>query len=126
LDPKGYYTILGLSSNATGAEINKAYRLLALKYHPDRNKSAFSHSTMVRLNAAYEVLSVPDRKYLYDIGELVDDVYNRPHSTKYKTSSDPDTGDSPWKWHTFLVIALFLTWVTYLAISIYQAQFGTH
>ena len=75
MDPNGYYTILGLSSNATTEEIHNAYRILALKYHHDRNKSAFSHDTMIRLNAAYEVLSVPDRKYLYDIGESADGTY---------------------------------------------------
>jgi curved DNA-binding protein CbpA len=88
LDPKGYYSILGLSSNATIEEIHRAYRLLALKYHPDRNKSAFSHSTMIRLNAAYEVLSVPDRKYIYDIGEPIDGTFDNLDSTKYENSSE--------------------------------------
>ena len=51
-----YYKILGVDNNATSAEIKKAYRVLSLKYHPDRNSSAEAKERFQEINEAYETL----------------------------------------------------------------------
>ena len=60
---KDYYKILGLSENAYKDDIEKAYRQLALKYHPDRNQDDPSAAEkFTEVTAAYEVLSDPDKR----------------------------------------------------------------
>ncbi len=61
-----YYEILGVSKNASTSEIKAAYRKQALKWHPDRNKSQEAHERFKEINKAYEVLSDPKKKEMYD------------------------------------------------------------
>ena len=64
---KDYYEILGVPRNATLDEIKKAYRELALKYHPDRNKSKEAEEKFKEINEAYAVLSDPEKRKQYDM-----------------------------------------------------------
>jgi len=64
---KDYYDILGISHNATLDEIKKAYRKLALKYHPDRNKSKEAEEKFKEINEAYAVLGDPEKRKQYDM-----------------------------------------------------------
>jgi DnaJ domain len=66
MDPKDYYSILGVSTNSTEAQIKKAYRDLALKYHPDRNNSLWATEMMKKINEAYDVLSDKQKRFDYD------------------------------------------------------------
>src|SRR6266508_382424 len=61
-----YYGLLQITPAATFDEIHKAYRSLAMQYHPDRNSKADAASTMASINEAYAVLSEPLRRREYD------------------------------------------------------------
>ncbi|OIP57902.1 MAG: molecular chaperone DnaJ [Candidatus Levybacteria bacterium CG_4_10_14_0_2_um_filter_36_16] len=61
-----YYQTLGVSKNASAVELKKAYRKLALQYHPDKNKSKEAEEKFKEINQAYEVLSNPQKKAQYD------------------------------------------------------------
>ncbi len=65
-DSKGYYLVLGVSEKATYKEIRHAYRQLARKYHPDRNRSPFAEEMIKKINAAFEVLSDQTKRAQYD------------------------------------------------------------
>lgn len=68
-DPtKEYYEILGLKENAGAEEIRKAYRKLALHYHPDRNRGdATAEERFKAISEAYAVLTDPEKRKLYDL-----------------------------------------------------------
>ncbi|KAG7887981.1 hypothetical protein KL936_003999 [Ogataea polymorpha] len=61
-----HYEVLEISRNATDAEIKKSYRRLALKYHPDKNKSASAEEKFKQINDSYGVLSDPVKKAEFD------------------------------------------------------------
>lgn len=63
---RDYYEVLGVSKSAQLAEIKKAYRKLALEWHPDRNKSPHAHEKFKEINEAYAVLSDAKKKEQYD------------------------------------------------------------
>ena len=80
---KNYYGILGLPRNASDAEIKKAYRKLAMQYHPDRNpgKEKWANEKCKEINEAYGVLGDPQKRKQYDqfgtVGEI-GDVFSSP------------------------------------------------
>lgn len=63
---RDYYDILGVSKSASAEELKRAYRKLALEWHPDRNKSPQAHDKFKEINEAYAVLSDPQKKAQYD------------------------------------------------------------
>jgi molecular chaperone DnaJ len=64
---KDYYKVLGVSPDASKDEIRKAYRKLAKKYHPDRNKGSDSAQEKFKeISEAYNVLSKPEKRKKYD------------------------------------------------------------
>lgn len=71
MDYKDYYKVLGVSKNATKDDIKKAFRKLAVKYHPDKNKgNKEAEEKFKDINEANEVLSDPEKRKKYDeLGE---------------------------------------------------------
>ena len=66
-DNRDYYEILGVGRGASDEEIKKAYRTLALKYHPDKNKGdEQAESRFKEAAEAFEVLSDPEKRAAYD------------------------------------------------------------
>ena len=64
---RDYYEVLGVSRNASEDDIKKAYRKLALKFHPDRNKGdKEAEERFKEINEAYAVLSDTEKRQQYD------------------------------------------------------------
>jgi curved DNA-binding protein CbpA len=61
-----YYNLLRITPAATFEEVQKAYRALAMQFHPDRNPTTDAASAMAAINEAYAVLSEPVRRRQYD------------------------------------------------------------
>jgi len=83
---KDYYAILGVPETASDRELRKAYRKLAMQYHPDRNlgKDKRAHEKLKEINEAYAVLGDPQKRKQYDqfgtIGN-VGDIFGSPFTT---------------------------------------------
>jgi curved DNA-binding protein len=76
---KDYYKILGVDKSASQDEIKKAYRKLAMKYHPDKNKGDNTAEAKFKdISEAYEVLKDPDKRSKYD---NLGSSYNRYRQT---------------------------------------------
>lgn len=65
-DMSDHYAALGLASDASLADIKKAFRQQAALHHPDRNSAPEAPARFRAVQAAYEVLSDPDRRQAYD------------------------------------------------------------
>lgn len=63
---KDFYKVLGVSKDATAAQIKSAYRKLARKYHPDVSKDPDSQAKFTEATEAYEVISDTDKRKMYD------------------------------------------------------------
>jgi curved DNA-binding protein len=80
---KDYYGILSVPNNASDADIKKAYRKLAMQYHPDRNpgREEWANEKFKEINEAYAVLGNPQKKRQYDqfgtVGNI-GDIFGSP------------------------------------------------
>lgn len=75
-----YYRILGVSHSASEEQIKHAFRRLAIKYHPDKNPDPQAENIFKEINEAYDVLSDPEKRRVYDLrlnNPLVDLVQNQ-------------------------------------------------
>lgn len=86
-DPKGYYKLLGIDPKATEKEVKKAYRKLALKWHPDRCKEKNAEEQFKKIAEAYEVLSDDKKRKQYDAGDQ--DFFRSYDSSGFGGHRDP-------------------------------------
>ncbi len=63
---KDFYEVLGVAKGADSVQIKKAYRKLALKWHPDKNHEAGAEAKFKEVGAAYEILSDDEKRKVYD------------------------------------------------------------
>ena len=94
-----YYAILQVDPRAEPEVIQAAYRRLAAKRHPDVNPSPEAMERMKLLNAAYEVLSDPVKRQIYDMSRL---------GTKQQTVAGASTRRRPWWFLVLAVVVLLL------------------
>eukprot|EP01080_Neovahlkampfia_damariscottae_P008991 gene8991-1090_t len=83
---KDLYEVLGVSKTATDREIKKAYKRLALKYHPDRNKGKNTQKQFIEVSQAYEILKNPQKRKQYD-------MYGSQEENQYD-EEEQQTGES--------------------------------
>jgi len=94
-----YYAILQVDPHAEPEVIQAAYRRLAAKHHPDVNPSPEAMVRMKLLNAAYDVLSDPGKRQVYD---------NARPRTRQLTKEGAPTGRRPWWFLVLAVVVLLL------------------
>jgi len=115
MSEKTYYDLLGVAPSADSAEIKKAYRLLALKYHPDANSPEASGELFEEITIAYNVLSNPQQRAEYNakmglidtnpnslnnrpgrLGSIGDDIFSKynqgqaPTANRFHDTDDDD------------------------------------
>src|SRR3989337_2877447 len=67
MSKRDYYDVLGVSRNSGKDEMKQAYRKLALKYHPDRNKTPEAEEKFKEISEAYAILSDDEKRRVYDM-----------------------------------------------------------
>jgi len=77
-----YYSILGVSRSASKEEIKKAYRRLAMKWHPDHNASPDAKQKFIQINDAYERLTEGRPRYVYKSVVTKKPTHSRPKTAR--------------------------------------------
>lgn len=84
-----YYKTLNINFQASKSEIKKAYRMMALQYHPDKNEDSNTHQLFIEINQAYEILINTEKRKQYD-------YFYAKHILK-STSSSTKANEDKWK-----------------------------
>ena len=86
-----YYKILGIPKDSNQIQIRKAFRELALKYHPDKNKnSEESNQKFIQIVQAYEVLSDVKARKRYDDNNLANEIFQQKREQGFHWTPSAD------------------------------------
>src|SRR5580698_7131559 len=111
---KDYYQILGVSPNANINEIKRAFRRLAIAYHPDRNHTKEAESFIKEIIEAYQILEDPVQRALYDSlisGNIpIDTKPMRPHRDPHYRRQPPNPN---YKSEKQLMLEMMQTYMPY-------------
>jgi DnaJ-class molecular chaperone len=88
INKKDYYDILGIKKDATEDDIRKAYKKLAIKFHPDKNNSKYADEAFKKVSHAFSVLSNEEKKRNYDNFGSEEGISHN-HSTRFDFDEDP-------------------------------------
>lgn len=125
---KDYYQILGVNPNAAPSEIRRAYRRLAILYHPDRNPSPQSNEKMREVNEAYSVIGDQEKRAEYDHKRLISNTKPltgtpKPYSRKEPFSrTQPTSNSASLISSSFFVLLLAFTIALLSAMPIFKDQ----
>ena len=92
LKKKDYYDILNIKKDANNDEIKRAYKKMAVKFHPDKNHSKLAEECFKKISEAYQCLSDPEKKQFYDKygnEEEFRQRYYQAHQHHYEEEMDP-------------------------------------
>jgi hypothetical protein len=84
---KDYYSILGVHRNASEADIKRAYRRLAVTYHPDKNKDPLAQEIFVEITEAYDVIGDPVKRQGYN--QILDSPFRDVQVAEAPRHKDP-------------------------------------
>ncbi|XP_057273917.1 dnaJ homolog subfamily B member 14 isoform X2 [Pezoporus wallicus] len=80
---KNYYEVLGVSKDAGEEDLKKAYRKLALKFHPDKNDAPGATEAFKKIGNAYAVLSNPEKRKQYDLTGSEEQTCSHPSNGRF-------------------------------------------
>ncbi|XP_007030727.2 PREDICTED: dnaJ homolog subfamily C member 18 [Theobroma cacao] len=95
---QNHYSVLGVARNASSADIKRAYRLLALKYHPDVSKDSQAGEMFKSIRHAYEVLSNEVTRVQYDRALTFQEDVGRSYKGKWNNSPEFEDGVRQYRW----------------------------
>ncbi|CAK9136734.1 unnamed protein product [Ilex paraguariensis] len=95
---QNHYAVLGVSPNASSADIKKAYRLLALKYHPDVSKDSGAGEVFKSIRIAYDVLSNETTRIQYDRALRYQDDTGRPLTGRWDYTPEFEEDERTYRW----------------------------
>ncbi|KAL3357774.1 hypothetical protein AABB24_018132 [Solanum stoloniferum] len=95
---QSHYSVLGVPHNASSVDIKKAYRLLALKYHPDVSKDSGTDEVFKKIHHAYDVLSNESSRNQYDQVLRHQDYTDRPSGGYWGDDFEYDDGIRTYRW----------------------------
>jgi DnaJ-class molecular chaperone len=96
LNKKDYYEILALSREATEDEIKRAYKKMAIKFHPDKNQSTYAADAFKKISHAFTTLKDPEKKQFYDkygSEEELREKYSQQQQAYYHEEEEMDPFD---------------------------------
>lgn len=90
LNKKDYYDILGLNKDASEDDIRRSYKKLAIKFHPDKNKSNLASEAFKKVSHSFTVLSNKEKKANYDKYGTEEEIVDTSHPHNFNTDEmDP-------------------------------------